>query len=138
MQEESWRRQRGTAGSIWGPRAMLLAASCWAAPRRRGKDEVCRVLALWLLLSCVDLIVSGRVLIEMAIPVTPMTPSAALVLFPTDSDDLERGNDSGTPLPTSDNADNSLGYTGRVQISKIFLTVYFLHFPPASAITTCT
>uniref|UniRef100_A0A8B9I7T9 Roundabout guidance receptor 1 n=1 Tax=Anser brachyrhynchus TaxID=132585 RepID=A0A8B9I7T9_9AVES len=48
----------------------------------------------------------------MAIPVTPMTPSAALVLFPTDSDDLERGNDSGTPLPTSDNADNSLGYTG--------------------------
>ncbi|XP_019380934.1 PREDICTED: roundabout homolog 1 isoform X5 [Gavialis gangeticus] len=29
-----------------------------------------------------------------------------------DSDDLERGNDSGTPLPTSDNDDNSLGYTG--------------------------
>ncbi|XP_032063777.1 roundabout homolog 1 isoform X6 [Aythya fuligula] len=29
-----------------------------------------------------------------------------------DSDDLERGNDSGTPLPTSDNGDNSLGYTG--------------------------
>ncbi|XP_040509418.1 roundabout homolog 1 isoform X5 [Gallus gallus] len=28
-----------------------------------------------------------------------------------DSDDLERGNDSGTPLPTSDNGDNSLGYT---------------------------
>ncbi|XP_048789824.1 roundabout homolog 1 isoform X7 [Lagopus muta] len=28
------------------------------------------------------------------------------------SDDLERGNDSGTPLPTSDNGDNSLGYTG--------------------------
>ncbi|KAM4788134.1 roundabout homolog 1 isoform 8-T14 [Cyanocitta cristata] len=36
----------------------------------------------------------------------------ALVLFPTDSEDLERGNDSGTPLPTSDNGDNSLGYTG--------------------------
>ncbi|XP_064379344.1 roundabout homolog 1 isoform X4 [Dromaius novaehollandiae] len=29
-----------------------------------------------------------------------------------DSDDVERGNDSGTPLPTSDNGDNSLGYTG--------------------------
>ncbi|XP_040422394.1 roundabout homolog 1 isoform X4 [Cygnus olor] len=29
-----------------------------------------------------------------------------------DSDDLERGNDSGTPRPTSDNGDNSLGYTG--------------------------
>ncbi|XP_055657211.1 roundabout homolog 1 isoform X6 [Falco peregrinus] len=29
-----------------------------------------------------------------------------------DSGDLERGNDSGTPLPTSDNGDNSLGYTG--------------------------
>nr|XP_009666216.1 PREDICTED: roundabout homolog 1 isoform X8 [Struthio camelus australis] len=28
------------------------------------------------------------------------------------SDDAERGNDSGTPLPTSDNGDNSLGYTG--------------------------
>ncbi|XP_075290176.1 roundabout homolog 1 isoform X8 [Opisthocomus hoazin] len=28
------------------------------------------------------------------------------------SDDLERGSDSGTPLPTSDNGDNSLGYTG--------------------------
>jgi len=83
---------------------------------------VCRALALWLLLSCVDLIVSGRVLIEMATPVTPVTPSAALVLFPTDSDDLERGNDSGTPLPTSDNGDNSLGYTGRVHLSKILLT----------------
>ncbi|XP_042313952.1 roundabout homolog 1 isoform X4 [Sceloporus undulatus] len=29
-----------------------------------------------------------------------------------DSDDLERANDNGTPLPTSDNEDNSLGYTG--------------------------
>ncbi|XP_048351334.1 roundabout homolog 1 isoform X6 [Sphaerodactylus townsendi] len=29
-----------------------------------------------------------------------------------DSDDLEKGTDSGTPLPTSDNEDNSLGYTG--------------------------
>uniref|UniRef100_A0A8B9QKP5 Roundabout guidance receptor 1 n=1 Tax=Anas platyrhynchos TaxID=8839 RepID=A0A8B9QKP5_ANAPL len=112
VREESWTRQRGTAGSIWRPRAMLSAAFHWAAPCRRGKDEAYRVLALWLLLSCVDLIVSGRVLIEMATPVTPVTPSAALVLFPTDSDDLERGNDSGTPLPTSDNGDNSLGYTG--------------------------
>uniref|UniRef100_A0A669QU39 Roundabout guidance receptor 1 n=1 Tax=Phasianus colchicus TaxID=9054 RepID=A0A669QU39_PHACC len=76
------------------------------------EDTVRHALALWLLLSCVDLIVSGRVLIKMATPVTPVTPSAALVLFPTDSDDLERGNDSGTPLPTSDNGDNSLGYTG--------------------------
>ncbi|XP_030810485.1 roundabout homolog 1 isoform X5 [Camarhynchus parvulus] len=29
-----------------------------------------------------------------------------------DSEDAERGNDSGTPLPTSDHGDNSLGYTG--------------------------
>ncbi|XP_005038873.2 PREDICTED: roundabout homolog 1 isoform X4 [Ficedula albicollis] len=29
-----------------------------------------------------------------------------------DSEDLERGSDSGTPLPTADNGDNSLGYTG--------------------------
>ncbi|CAM9640557.1 unnamed protein product [Bubo scandiacus] len=91
---------------------MLPDAFHWAPPCRRGKDKVCRVLALWLWLSCVDLIVSGRVVIEMATTVTPVTPSAALVLFPTDSDDLERGNDSGTPLPTSDNGDNSLGYTG--------------------------
>lgn len=93
-----------------------------AHPRRRGKDEVCHALALWLLLSCVDLIVSGRVVIKMATPVTPVTPSAALVLFPTDSEDAERGNDSGTPLPTSDHGDNSLGYTGRVHLSKILLT----------------
>lgn len=125
VREESWTGQRGTAGSIWRPRAMLSAAFHWAAPCRRGKDEAYRVLALWLLLSCVDLIVSGHVLIEMATAVTPVTPSAALVLFPTDSEDLERGNDSGTPLPTSDNGDNSLGYTGRVQISKIFPTFYF-------------
>ncbi|KAK2529848.1 hypothetical protein Q9966_009263 [Columba livia] len=92
---------------------MLPAAFCWAPPGRRGKDKLCRALVQWLLLSCVELIVSGRVVIEMATPVTPVTPSAALVLFPTDSDDLERGNDSGTPLPTSDNGDNSLGYTER-------------------------
>ncbi|PKU43309.1 hypothetical protein llap_6383 [Limosa lapponica baueri] len=90
---------------------MLPAAFCWGPPGRRGKEEVCRGLALWLLLSCVDLIVSGHVVIEMATTVTSVTPSAALVLFPTDSDDLERGSDSGTPLPTSDNGDNSLGYT---------------------------
>ncbi|XP_078514470.1 roundabout homolog 1 [Lissotriton helveticus] len=29
-----------------------------------------------------------------------------------DSEDVERVNDNGTPLPTSDNDDNSLGYTG--------------------------
>lgn len=104
---------------------MLPAAFCWAPPGRRGKDKLCRALVQWLLLSCVELIVSGRVVIEMATPVTPVTPSAALVLFPTDSDDLERGNDSGTPLPTSDNGDNSLGYTGRVHLSKIFLTASF-------------
>lgn len=104
---------------------MLAATFHWASPpRRRGKDEC--ALALWLLLSCVDLIVSGRVLIKMATPVTPVTASAALVLFPTDSDDLERGNDSGTPLPTSDNGDNSLGYTGRVHLSKIFLDCLLL------------
>ncbi|RMC12062.1 hypothetical protein DUI87_11195 [Hirundo rustica rustica] len=90
---------------------MLPAASLRALQHRQGKNEVCRALALWLLLSCVDLIVSGRVVIKMATPVSPVTPSAALVLFPTDSEDLERGNDSGTPLPTSDNGDNSLGYT---------------------------
>lgn len=104
---------------------MVLATFHWAPPCRQGKDKVCHALALWLLLSCVDLIVSGRVVIEMATTVTTVTPSAALVLFPTDSDDLERGNDSGTPLPTSDNGDNSLGYTGRVPISTIFLTAYF-------------
>uniref|UniRef100_A0A803VIS6 Roundabout guidance receptor 1 n=1 Tax=Ficedula albicollis TaxID=59894 RepID=A0A803VIS6_FICAL len=91
---------------------MLPAVFLRAPPRRQGKDEVCRALALWLLLSCVDLIVSGRVVIKMATPVTPVSPSAALVLFPTDSEDLERGSDSGTPLPTADNGDNSLGYTG--------------------------
>ncbi|KAK2540987.1 hypothetical protein Q9233_001040 [Columba guinea] len=102
---------------------MLPAAFCWAPPGRRGKDKLCRALVQWLLLSCVELIVSGRVVIEMATPVTPVTPSAALVLFPTDSDDLERGNDSGTPLPTSDNGDNSLGYTGKNQ--KGFETIMF-------------
>lgn len=86
------------------------------------KDKMCCALALWLLLSCVDLIVPGRVVIKMASAVTPVTPSAALVLFPTDSEDVERGSDSATPLPTSDNGDNSLGYTGRVHLSKIFLT----------------
>lgn len=115
----------GQRAAFWGPRAMLPHTFRWAPPRRRGKDKARRALALWLLLSCVDLIVSGRVVIEMATAVTPVTPSAALVLFPTDSADLERGNDSGTPLPTSDNGDNSLGYTGRVPLSKIFLTAYF-------------
>mgnify|MGYP001856287914 CR=1 FL=1 len=101
--QESWEGSKGQWAVFGGPGAM-------PATFHRA------------LLSCVDLIVSGRVLIEMATPVTPVTPSAALVLFPTDSDDLERGNDSGTPLPTSDNGDNSLGYTGRVHLSKILLT----------------
>lgn len=112
----------GHQAAFWGAWAMLPAVAVRALRRRQGKDEVCRALALWLLLSCVDLIVSGRVVIKMATAVTPVTPSAALVLFPTDSEDQERGNDSGTPLPTSDNGDNSLGYTGRVHLSKIFLT----------------
>ncbi|XP_021258772.1 roundabout homolog 1 isoform X7 [Numida meleagris] len=42
-------------------------------------------------------------------PLGSKESTAALI---RDSDDLERGNDSGTPLPTSDNGDNSLGYTG--------------------------
>lgn len=66
---------------------------------------------------------------EMATTVTTMTPSAALMLFPTDSDDLERGSDSGTPLPTSDNEDNSLGYTGRVHLSKLLLPLSHFHLP---------
>lgn len=36
-----------------------------------------------------------------------------------DPEDLERGNDNGTPAPTSDNDDNSLGYTGRVSLSRM-------------------
>ncbi|XP_072850122.2 roundabout homolog 1 isoform X1 [Pogona vitticeps] len=76
------------------------------------KDEVCCVLSLSVFLSCVDVLVYGHYLIEMATTVTTVNPSTALMLFPTDSDDLERGNDNGTPPPTSDHEDNSLGYTG--------------------------
>lgn len=76
------------------------------------------MLSLFVFLSSMDLLVYGHYLIEMETTVTTMTPSAALMLFPTDSDDLERGSDSGTPLPTSDNEDNSLGYTGRVHLYK--------------------
>lgn len=88
---------------------------------RRGKKDVCCVLSLCVFLSHVDLFVSGRAVIEMATTVTTVTPSAALVLFSTDPEDLERGNDNGTPIPTSDNDDNSLGYTGRVFLSQILM-----------------
>lgn len=91
--------------------------------RRRSEEEVCCVLSLCVFLSHVDLLVSGHAMIEMATTVTTVTPSAALVLFPTDPEDLETGNDHGTPIPTSDNDDNSLGYTGRVFLSRI-LTIH--------------
>lgn len=117
---------------------MLLKLLQWLSQPRLWKDEACCVLSLCVFLSYVDLFVSGHVLIEMATTVTTVTPSAALVLFPTDSDDLERGNDSGTPLPTSDNDDNSLGYTGRVHLSKIFILAYCSHLLPTSVIATCT
>ncbi|ERE75693.1 putative roundabout-like protein [Cricetulus griseus] len=84
----------------------------------KGKEDVCCVLALCVFLSHVDLLVSGHAAIEMATTVTSVTPSAALVLFPTDPEDLERGNDNGTPAPTSDNDDNSLGYTDFILSSK--------------------
>ncbi|KFO24160.1 Roundabout like protein 1 [Fukomys damarensis] len=84
--------------------------------RRRGEDGVCRVLSLCVFLSHVDLLVSEHAVIEMASTVTTVTPSAALVLFSTDPEDLERGNhDTGTPIPTSDNDDNSLGYTASLK-----------------------
>lgn len=92
----------------------MLSPPCSLLCCRRGKEEVCCVLSLCVFLSHVDLLVSGHAVIEMATTFTPVTPSAALVLFPTDPEDLERGNDNGTPIPTSDNDDNSLGYTGRV------------------------
>lgn len=99
------------------------------------KDEVCCVLlSLFVFLTCMDLLVYGHNLIEMATTVTTMTPSAALMLFPTDSDDLETGNDNGTPLPTSDNEDNSLGYTGRVHLSNLLLPLSYFHM----SFPTCT
>lgn len=108
---------------------MLLKLLECLTQHRLWKDKVFGVLSLCVFLSYVDLFVSGHVLMEMATTVTTVTPSAALVLFPTDSDDLERGNDSGTPLPTSDNDDNSLGYTGRVYLSKNINSSYCSHFP---------
>ncbi|KAL6056977.1 hypothetical protein STEG23_026438 [Scotinomys teguina] len=36
-----------------------------------------------------------------------------------DPEDLERGNDNGTPAPTSDNDDNSLGYTGNRNVKVL-------------------
>uniref|UniRef100_A0A8C7E507 Roundabout guidance receptor 1 n=2 Tax=Elapinae TaxID=42168 RepID=A0A8C7E507_NAJNA len=59
-----------------------------------------------------DLPVYGHYLMAITATVTTITPSAALMLFSTDSDNLERRSDSGTALPTLDNEDNSLGYTG--------------------------
>lgn len=92
-------------------------------------EDVCCVLSLCVLLSHVDLLVSAHAVIEMATTVTTVTPSAALMLFLTDPEDLERGTDNGTPNPTSDNDDNSLGYTGRVFPSQI-LTAIPHEIPP--------
>ncbi|XP_056663812.1 roundabout homolog 1 isoform X13 [Monodelphis domestica] len=84
-----------------------------ALRRRRAENPGCGgLLPLCALLVCVDVRVSGHVAPEMASAVTTVTPSAALLLFPTDSADVERGPDAGTPLPASDPEDNSLGYTG--------------------------
>lgn len=102
---------------------MMLRPSQGFACRRRGEEQVCCVLSLCVFLSHVDLLVSGHAVIEMATTVT-VTPSAALVLFSTDPEDVERGKDHGTPIPASDNDDNSLGYTGRVFLSQI-LTFHF-------------
>lgn len=93
---------------------MLLRPSPGLGSRRRGKEDVRCVLSLCVFLSHVDFLVSGHAVIEMATTLTTVTPSAALVLFSTDPEDVERGKDTGTPIPTSDNDDNSLGYTGRV------------------------
>ncbi|KAM6099079.1 roundabout homolog 1 isoform 12-T12 [Theristicus caerulescens] len=63
------------------------------------------VLSLLLLLGLVD--------ITAAADITPRIKAGSRWRGEKNhSDDLERGNDSGTPLPTSDNGDNSLGYTG--------------------------
>lgn len=101
----------------------MLRPSHSLAYRRRGVEGVCCVLSLCVLLSHVDLLVSGHAVIEMATTVTTVTPSAALMLFLTDPEDLERGADNGTPNPTSDNDDNSLGYTGRVFPSQILTAI---------------
>lgn len=95
-------------------RAMLLRPWPGSGSLRRGEEDVRCVLSLCVFLSHVDLLVSGHAVIEMATTLTTVTPSAALVLFSTDPEDVERGKDTGTPIPTSDNDDNSLGYTGRV------------------------
>lgn len=86
---------------------------------RKGKEDVCCVLSLCVFLSHVDLLVSGHAAIETVSTVTSVTPAVAVVLFPTDPEDLERGDSNGTPAPTSDNDDNSLGYTGRVSLSQM-------------------
>lgn len=78
-----------------------------------------------------DSLVYGYYLMAITTTVTTITPSAALVLFSTDSDDLERRSDSGTPLPTLDNEDNSLGYTGRVSFFQL------LTFPTSTCHPYC-
>lgn len=84
------------------------------------------MLSLFVFLIYMDLLVYGHYLIAITTTVTTITPSAALMLFSTDSDDLERRSDSGTALPTIDNDDNSLGYTGRVSFFSII--TYFSYF----------
>lgn len=94
----------------------------WSGPHRGG---VC-VLAPFCVLVCfVDILVSGQALAT----VSTVTPSAALVLFPTDTDSPERGNDSGTPAPASDNDDNSLGYTGTLVTIFSLTSCHPLHLP---------
>lgn len=115
---------------------MMLRPSQGLVYRRKGKDEVGCVLSLCVFLSHVDLLVSGHAVIEMATTVTTVTPSAALVLFPTDPEDLERGKDNGTPIPTSENDDNSLGYTGSVSFPNTNFLLKCLHLHQSSA--TCT
>ncbi|XP_012811715.3 roundabout homolog 1 isoform X5 [Xenopus tropicalis] len=70
------------------------------------------LLLLHVFLPCMDLHVTGNVWNKIAFSLATVTPSAALIYFSTDSDDLDRGLDSGTALPTSDHDDNSLVYTG--------------------------
>lgn len=77
------------------------------------------MLSLFVFLLYMDLLVYGHYLMAITTTVTTITPSAALMLFSTDSDDLERRSDSGTALPTLDNEDNSLGYTGRVSFFQL-------------------
>lgn len=83
--------------------------------------EVSCLLFVCVLLLCLDLMVSGYVLSKTATSVTTMNPSsAAVMLFLTDTDDLKRGSNGGTSPPTSENDDNSVIYTGRVNHFNFF------------------